>query len=199
MKKGIRDFFREILELTEVHPQEIALDQPRRELRVVRVEVGDALRVDLGAPRHYIAAAQQKLRQHTHAAPHFQHRARRRGGAARERVADLARNVQVGEKMLSQRLFSPYFRHNSFQTGYKGSKKPDGTKPNRTESGKTFRQSKASSRHRKHEPSPPSSPYAPENPSCGVPQRLLRRLRFFSRRSCSRRARAARRCVRRNV
>ena len=116
-----RDVVREIADdpqpfgkaFAEVHPQEIALDQPRRELRVVCVEVGDALRVDLGSPRHYIAAAQQKLRQHAHAAPHFEHRTRRGGGSARERVANLACNVQVGEKMLPQRLFSPYFRHNS--------------------------------------------------------------------------------------
>ena len=87
-----RDVIREIADdpqplgkaFAEVHPQEIALDQPRCELRIMGVEVGDALRVDLGAPRHDIVAAQQKLRQHAHTAPHFQHRTRHGGGSARQ-------------------------------------------------------------------------------------------------------------------
>ena len=57
-------------------------------------------------------AAQQKLRQHAHAAPHFEHRTRSAGRtAARKRIADFARDIQVDQKMLSQRLFCPYFTH----------------------------------------------------------------------------------------
>ena len=96
----------------QVHPEEIARDEPRRELRVVRVEVLDALRVDLGAPGHDVAASQQDLRQHAHAAPHFEHRARPAGRiAARKRIADFARDIQIDQEMLSQRLFCPYFTH----------------------------------------------------------------------------------------
>ena len=106
-------------ERPQVELQEVPLDEPGRELRVVRMEVGDALRVDLGTPRHDVAAPQQKLRQHPHAAPHLQHGGRigqhgrrsRRRCPATEGVADLARDVQVDQKMLSQRLFCSDFTH----------------------------------------------------------------------------------------
>ena len=122
------------------------------------MEVGDALRIDLGAPCADVVAPQQELRQHPHAAPHLQHVAggggmrvdSRRAGrvqavglraacgvarmrsvglradclllgagrgregrlAARERVADLARDIEVDQKMLAQRFLCSYFGHN---------------------------------------------------------------------------------------
>ena len=64
---------------TQVHLQKIALDKPRGELRVVRMKISDAFGVDLRAPGHKVRAAQQKLRQHSHTAPHLEHVARLRG------------------------------------------------------------------------------------------------------------------------
>ena len=80
------------------------------------MQVFDAFAVDLRPIGRYVAAPKQELRQHTHAAPDFQHVARRsrrdiRPRTARKRIADLARNVQIDQKMLAQCLFCPYFGH----------------------------------------------------------------------------------------
>ena len=191
--------------LAQVHLQEIALDQPRCELGEMRMQVFDALRVDLGAVGGDVAAPEQELRQHPHPAADLQHvagdcaapflfRGRRRTGsgrirrepgigtcsytppgfrigigsscrlrpgfcpgigtscrhrpgfrpssgisshprpgfrigigtssrhrpgfrpglrsyAPRKRIANLARDIEVDQEMLSQRLFCPYFTH----------------------------------------------------------------------------------------
>ena len=143
----------------------------------MRMEVPDALRVDLGAVGSNVAAPEQVLRQHPHPAADLQHvagdcaapfllRGRRRTGsgrirrepgigtcsytppgfrigigsscrlrqgfrpssgissrirpgfcpgprsfAPRKRIANLARDIEVDQEMLSQRLFCPYFTH----------------------------------------------------------------------------------------
>ena len=120
--------------------------QPRRELRVVSVEVGDALRVDLGAPRQDVFAPQQELRQYPHAASHLKHVAapcggillrgragglcgglpcRQQHGTARERIADLAGNIQIDQEMLAQGFFGSNFRH----TRQRYEKNPPDTHP----------------------------------------------------------------------
>ena len=143
----------------------------------MRMQVFDALRVDLGAVGGDVAAPEQELRQHPHPAADLQHvagdcaapflfRGRRRTGsgrirrepgigtcsytppgfrigigsscrlrpgfcpgigtssrhrpgfrpglrsyAPRKRIANLARDIEVDQEMLSQRLFCPYFTH----------------------------------------------------------------------------------------
>ena len=95
----------------QIHLQEVALDQPGREVGVVRAEVVHAFGVDLGAVGREVAAFQQKPGQHPHAAAHFEHVAGGFGRSARERAADLARYVQVRQEVLSQRFFCSYFAH----------------------------------------------------------------------------------------
>lgn len=98
-------------QLPQLHPEEIALHEPRREFGIVGAKVDDALGVDLGAPHDDIGALQQKLRQHTHAAPYLQHRHRRSSRAARQGVADFACDVQIDQKMLAQCFLGPDFTH----------------------------------------------------------------------------------------
>ena len=116
-----RDVVREISDHThsvgkqraQLHAQEIARHEPRRKFGIVGTEVVDALGVDLGAPHDDVAAPQQELRQHAHAASHLQHRRRRLGRTARQGVADFARYVQIDQKMLAQSLFRPDFTHSA--------------------------------------------------------------------------------------
>ena len=75
------------------------------------VEILDAFAVDLGAPRDNVVALQQELRQHTHAAAHFEYIVGTFGRAARKRVADFARYVQIGQEVLAERLFGSYLVH----------------------------------------------------------------------------------------
>ena len=65
------------------------------------MKIGNAFGVDLGAPHDDVAASQQELRQHTHAAADLQRRSRPIDSAARQGIADFARYVQIDQKMLA--------------------------------------------------------------------------------------------------
>ena len=73
------------------------------------MKILDRLGVDLGAVGHHVVALQQKLRQHAHAAAHLQHRIWLGSCSARQRIAYLAGYVEIGQEMLTQRLFGSYF------------------------------------------------------------------------------------------
>ena len=60
-------------QFAQVHLQEVAFHQTRREFGVMRMQVFDAFRVDLGPVGDDVVAPEQKLRQHAHAAPDLQH------------------------------------------------------------------------------------------------------------------------------
>ena len=93
-----RDVVREISDHThsvgkqraQLHAQEIARHEPRRKFGIVGTEVVDALGVDLGAPHDDVAAPQQELRQHAHAASHLQHR-RRASAVPPDRASQILR------------------------------------------------------------------------------------------------------------
>lgn len=96
----------------EVRFQKIAFDKPRRELGVVGVEILYALAVDFGTVGRDVAALQQILCQHAHSASDLQYVVGCAGVACRQRVAYLARYVEVGQEVLTERFLCSYFRHN---------------------------------------------------------------------------------------
>ena len=98
----------------EIELQEVALDDVQR--RIVHAQVIDALGVDFGHGEPVAMQGQQELGQHAHTGSHFEYPG---GVIGTQCFGYTPRNIQVGQKVLTEILFCSYFCHSFDPKGYR--------------------------------------------------------------------------------